>query len=451
MTRGGRGGRSDRRRRSRGSASRNATGPVHTGGSVEPGAPGAPADEGARRDRPADPWAGQDVWAARSGQAADPGAWRAGTPRGPATGPRPRVQADLFTDPFADPRMAAGAWTEGRVGTPGEPGTRPAGEADPRAGDRRAETGPVGVAAEGQGKGRGDRPGRRGDKRAGKRADKRTDSRTGKRADQRADKRADKRAKRRRSVGEAAEEFAGRELTDKQRRVLVGVAGGGAALAAAVGLAVLIGRVAGLSDVPQAAAGSALAADVALPDDYQSWASLKQFDPINDRKADAKPITAQEIFPKSLQNGRIRLKLVKRTADRDCAAAVQGGDLAAELTEAGCRQAVRGFYRSTGHRYVAQYTLFDLTDVTGANRFVRSLDTLHRGAWVRPVQGATELVRGGYSEGSGHAMGHFAGVVWIGRADGAEPTAKDDFVSLSLAVRGAEKAVFRRVVAAGAS
>ena len=45
-------------------------------------------------------------------------------------------------------------------------------------------------------------------------------------------------------------------------------------------------------------------------------------------------------------------------------------------------------------------------------------------------------------------MGHYAGLVWIGRADGAEPGARDDFVSLGLTVRGAEKAVFRRVVAA---
>jgi hypothetical protein len=241
-------------------------------------------------------------------------------------------------------------------------------------------------------------------------------------------------------------------LTERQQRILLGIGAGVAVLAAAVVLTVLVGRVANLANVPQAASGDSLANDLALPDDYQAWSSLKQFAPIADRKADSAPLTVQEVFgAKSLKNGKLSLKLVQREAGGDCAAAVWGDEVAAKLSGGGCSQVARGLYRSADGRYVAQYTLFDLSGVAAADDLVQALTTLHRGGWVRPLD-ANAFPSGGYTEASGHAMGHFAGLVWIGRADGSEPKATDDFVTLSLAVRGAEKAVFRRVVAAsGAS
>ncbi|HEY9523116.1 MAG TPA: hypothetical protein VIR33_07740, partial [Thermopolyspora sp.] len=234
--------------------------------------------------------------------------------------------------------------------------------------------------------------------------------------------------------------------TDRQRRIFVGIGTGVAVLAAAVVLTMLVGRVAGLSDVPQAAAGDSLSDGLVLPDDYQGWDSLKQFTPIDDRKADPKPLTIREVFPRTLKNGKLTLKLSQRKADVDCAAAVWGAELATRLNDAGCTQAVRGLYRSADGRYLAQYNFFDLSGVAGANEFVQALTTLHRGGWARPLPGG--FARGGYSKASGHAMGHFAGLVWIGRADGGEPTARDDFVTLSLTVRGVERAVFHRVVVA---
>jgi hypothetical protein len=240
-------------------------------------------------------------------------------------------------------------------------------------------------------------------------------------------------------------------LTERQQRILMRIGTGVAVLVAAVVLTVLVNRVAGLSNVPQAAAGDSLANDLALPDDYQAWPSLKQFAPIGDHKADSAPLTAQEIFgEKTLKNGKLVLKQLQRKADGDCSVAVWSDELAAKLAESGCTQVVRGLYRSADGKYVAQYTLFDLSGVAAADGLVQALTTLHRGGWVRPLTGDV-FPAGGYTESSGHAMGHFAGLVWVGRADGAEPQPKDDFVALSLAVRGAEKAIFRRVVAASGS
>ena len=265
-----------------------------------------------------------------------------------------------------------------------------------------------------------------------------------------AKRQATKRTKRRKSslsFGTLAE----LGLTESQQRTLLGIAGGAAVLAIAVVLTVMVARLAELSEPPRAAAGEGLRIDLARPDDYQGWPSLEQFAPIADRKNDPEPISAEEIFAvKTLKNGKITLRLVERRTDKDCSVALWGDDLLARLPETGCTQAVRGLYRSADGRYVAQYTLFNMSGVAAANGFVELLTTMHRGGWVRPLESrAAVFPADGYTEASGHAMGHFAGFVWVGRADGAEPTARDDFVALSLAVRQAEKAVFTRVVAAG--
>ncbi|MEV5411790.1 hypothetical protein AB0K60_23490 [Thermopolyspora sp. NPDC052614] len=263
-------------------------------------------------------------------------------------------------------------------------------------------------------------------------------------------RKADKRSKRRRSSWSLGA-LADWGLDERQQRVLLGIAGGAAVLAMAIVLTVLVARVAELSEPPPAAAGGALRIDLARPDDYQGWRSLPQFAPIADRESDPAPLTAEEIFRvKTLKSGKITLRLVQRQADKDCSVALWGDELLAKLAETGCTQAVRGLYRSADGRYVAQYTLFNMSGVAAADGFVQALTTLHRDGWVRPLDDPSAVFPAdGYTEASGHAMGHLAALVWVGRADGAEPTARDDFVALALAVRGAEKAVFARVVAAG--
>jgi hypothetical protein len=184
------------------------------------------------------------------------------------------------------------------------------------------------------------------------------------------------------------------------------------------------------------------------PDEYQGWASPAQFTPIGTRTADSKALTVKEVFgAKSLPYGKLTLKPAASGIDTACASAAWGEQLIARLAAAECRLAVRGVYVSADNRYVAQYTLFDLRDVAAANELVEALKVEHTGGWARalPAEKAA-FPAGGHTVGSGHAMGHYVGLVWIGRRDGAEPGPKDDFVTLALAVRGAEKAVFRRVV-----
>ncbi|GIH26362.1 hypothetical protein Aph01nite_46720 [Acrocarpospora phusangensis] len=258
-------------------------------------------------------------------------------------------------------------------------------------------------------------------------------------------------------------------LTPVQQKVLLGLGGVAAFLVVALLLSLAVDGINGTAAAPTSiSAGSALGQ--ARPAEYQSWPSLKQFAPIADRKADAKPLTAEEIFStRTLRSGRQALRLTQRKLDGACADALWGQELIEQVTAAGCTQAVRGLFvttKTTGTAspsatptatgspeppprvtYVAQYTLLNLRDAEAANSLVTNLEALHRGGWTLPLK-PEQAAFPGYSEASGHAMGHYVGLVWVARADGAEPEPSDDFVTVNLTVREAEKAVYRRVVAA---
>ncbi|MET8159443.1 hypothetical protein ABZT47_23995 [Sphaerisporangium sp. NPDC005289] len=256
------------------------------------------------------------------------------------------------------------------------------------------------------------------------------------------------RSKRRRASFEV-DALSERGLTQRQQRILFGAGTVVAVLVGGFGLTAVVSNL-GVS-APAAEESSAPdAIGLLSPEDYQAWPSPKLFGPIDDRKADQAPLRAEEVFPvKTVRSGTLTLKLAARRLDGACAPAVWGGGVLAKLGQTGCTQAVRGIYLSADRRYVAQYTLFNMADAAAAGGFVQQMTTLYRGGgWVRPLESkGAAFPQDGYSEASGHAMGHYAGFVWVGRADGQEATPKDDFVSLALGARAAEKAIYRRVVA----
>ncbi|MER6177827.1 hypothetical protein [Streptosporangium sp. NPDC001681] len=237
-------------------------------------------------------------------------------------------------------------------------------------------------------------------------------------------------------------------LTRPQQRLLMIFGAVAGVLVAAVALTLAISAI-GNDFVPERATASVIGTEP-RPDVYKGWPSSKVFAPIAQSKADPKPLTVKDLFAtRTLKEGRVTLRLAATRLEAGCAMATWGQGLADLLAQGGCTQVARGLYVSADGRYVAQYTLFNLRDTASADTLVNTLTTLHRGGWVRPLQaGKAVFPAGGHTESSGHAMGHYAGLVWIGRTDGADPGPKDDFVSLALTVRGVEKAIFRRIVAA---
>ncbi|MGW5263663.1 hypothetical protein ACWEQG_22060 [Microbispora sp. NPDC004025] len=234
-------------------------------------------------------------------------------------------------------------------------------------------------------------------------------------------------------------------LDDRQQRVFVWSVVGAGVLAIALVLTLTINAIGGPPAPPAAQAAGGVVGE-GLPASFQSWPTLKELAPVRDRKADSAPLTAQEVFgARTLTAGKVTLRRLASRLDQSCAGAVWGADLADALAEAGCTQAVRGLYTTADGAYVAQYTLFNLADVAAADSLAKSLTSLYRGAWVQPLDSPRARF-GAYSEADAYVLGHYLGVAWVGRTDGAEPGERDDFIMLGLAVREAEKAVFRRVV-----
>lgn len=228
--------------------------------------------------------------------------------------------------------------------------------------------------------------------------------------------------------------------------IVTSVVGAVAALAGVALFATSLGKYA----PDREASAALLGPNTTLPQVFRGWNSPRLFDPLADRAKDAKALTEKEVFGQSelSVDKKQRLKLVAKRLDSDCSAAVWGEGLTERLSDAGCTQAARGLYLSSDGRYVGQYTLLNLKDGQAATELVNALDTLYRGGWARPLPSSKgSFPAGGYSEAGAYALGHYVGLVWLGRLDGAEPGVKDDYVSLTLGLRGAEKAVYRRVVA----
>ncbi|MFC7587404.1 hypothetical protein ACFQYP_29635 [Nonomuraea antimicrobica] len=237
-------------------------------------------------------------------------------------------------------------------------------------------------------------------------------------------------------------------LRPGQQRMLVIIASVAGVLAAAVGFVAVANSI-GTYTPERPASAAVVDLGAPLPQVFHGWASPKLFDPVAERSKDAKALTEKEVFSETelTVSKKLKLKLVSKQLDADCAQALWGADLLELTSDAGCTQAARGLYASSDGRYIGQYTLLNLKDGQSAGELVESLKTLYRGGWVHPLStDKAAFPAGGYSEAGSYALGHYVGLVWLGRADGAEPTVKDDFVSLTLALRGAEKAVYRRVV-----
>ncbi|MEO3867200.1 hypothetical protein ABGB18_00040 [Nonomuraea sp. B12E4] len=237
-------------------------------------------------------------------------------------------------------------------------------------------------------------------------------------------------------------------MRPEQQKLLVIAATVVGALAGMVGLFVAINSIAGYSPEQQASA-AILGPDTTVPEVFHGWASPKLFDPIADRAKDKRALTEKEVFGESELPvaKKLKLKLVAKQLDSDCSTALRGAALLEQVADAGCSQAARGLYASSDGRYVGQYTLLNLKDGQSATELVESLKAIYRGGWANPLSSPKAVFpAGGHSEAGGYALGHYVGLVWLGKVDGSEPTAKDDFVSLTLALRGAEKAVYRRVV-----
>ncbi|GAA0323357.1 hypothetical protein NE235_04995 [Actinoallomurus spadix] len=185
-----------------------------------------------------------------------------------------------------------------------------------------------------------------------------------------------------------------------------------------------------------------------LPSVYSAASSTAVFAPIAKRTADPHPLTAGEVFDKktiSDRDARASLKLKASKLDARCADAVWGQPFAQLLQRSGCTQVTRAAYGDKG--FSALVTIFNLADSTAADKLVAAADPQTGDGFVRPLDQDGAYGQG-FSTARGVAMGHYAVITWVRRADGSGSETDPKLVSLLVTI-GPPPAIVGRVADRG--
>ncbi|MFB8767462.1 hypothetical protein VSQ78_07080 [Nocardiopsis alba] len=177
------------------------------------------------------------------------------------------------------------------------------------------------------------------------------------------------------------------------------------------------------------------------------------FGAIDERPADAEPMTDDSVFGSvdELELGDMKLDLRASEVTDSCTSLVWGEELGQSLLDGGCVNAASGVYTDSKEDYVAQVTLFDLSDSESATEVAAAMDPTNAETGpgfllTREDEGIPGL-QDGYSQASTQVMGHYLAVFWSGRVDGEPPGKDTDMATLNVASMNAFSFVYDEVVA----
>lgn len=177
------------------------------------------------------------------------------------------------------------------------------------------------------------------------------------------------------------------------------------------------------------------------------------FGPIEQRHEDAEPMSQESVFGsvEELDMAGMALQLRDSEVTDSCTSLVWGEQLGQSLLDANCLNAASGVYTDGDGDYIAQVTLFDLSDSEGATEVAAALDPTNAetGAGFllsRQVEGV-EGLQDGYSQASTQVMGHYLAVYWVAATDGSPPGDDPGIATASVVSQNAFGFVFDEVVA----
>jgi hypothetical protein len=176
---------------------------------------------------------------------------------------------------------------------------------------------------------------------------------------------------------------------------------------------------------------------------YSQAASTAAFNAIADRDKDGKPLTAGEVFATKKitdTDAKASLKLTASSLGSQCTAAIWGTRLAGRLRQGRCTQVARATY-SDPH-FAALVTVFNLRDSHAADQVVADADPLTGGGFPLVPPRSVPLGQA-FSIARGVAMGHYAVITWVQRADGTGDARDAALLSL-LVTTGRPNAVLVR-------
>ncbi|WP_017544552.1 hypothetical protein [Nocardiopsis prasina] len=177
------------------------------------------------------------------------------------------------------------------------------------------------------------------------------------------------------------------------------------------------------------------------------------FGSIENRPDDVEPMTDESVFGpvEELDMAGMKLELQESEVTDSCTSLVWGEQLGQSLLDANCLNAASGVYTDSDDDYVAQVTLFDLSDSAGATEVAAAMDpgNVETGAGFllsRELDGV-EGLQEGYSQATTQVMGHYLAVYWVARTDGSLPGDDSGLATASVVSQSAFGFVYDEVVA----
>jgi hypothetical protein len=175
---------------------------------------------------------------------------------------------------------------------------------------------------------------------------------------------------------------------------------------------------------------------------------------LNNRSADARPTTLDEVFAEAKRLPSygpfrgIRVTLKESRLDTDCTTGVWGSELQTALREAGCNQLIRGLYVDDNNDYLGQIFIANLQDQRGASDVSHSIDP-EGGAdgFFKPLTvSPAEKFGEGYSEARTEIHGHWLVMSWVQYTDGAQEKEFGDLIPMGVIIRNADDFITKRSV-----
>jgi hypothetical protein len=164
--------------------------------------------------------------------------------------------------------------------------------------------------------------------------------------------------------------------------------------------------------------------------------SLGPWGHIESRALDPVPLTLAELFPASFTDGSTSYVMTVEKAKVHCAGALAGSQLTSAVSHAGCTQAMRASYLSSGNQLMGTVGVLNLITTAAAEKAGKAAGPSEFIAQLPAASGPTKSLTKGTGFEAAEVKGHYLVLVWAEFADLHAPKSPaqraqlEDFISL---------------------
>jgi hypothetical protein len=164
--------------------------------------------------------------------------------------------------------------------------------------------------------------------------------------------------------------------------------------------------------------------------------SLGAWGHIESRALDPVPLSLTELFPASFTDGTTTYVMTVEKAKVHCAGALAGSQLISAVSHAGCTQAMRASYLSSGNQLMGTVGVLNLITTAAAEQAGKAAGPSEFIAQLPAASGPTKSLTKGTGFEAAEVKGHYLVLVWAEFADLHAPKSPaqraqlEDFISL---------------------